>query len=108
MENEVFCCCVSNFIRILLGETFSRRRARETKKISSKRKKRQQQQARRESEKNKGEIREILDDDFRDIFDLKIHDRQTPIFTTLLRNRKHFHLRAGTLRLILRRNERLI
>jgi len=94
MENEVFCCCVSNFIRILLGETFSRRRARETKKISSKRKKRQQQQARRESEKNKGEIREILDDDFRDIFDLKIHDRQTPIFTTLEGTENIFIARA--------------
>tara|TARA_B110000459_G_scaffold113359_1_gene125415 strand:- start:1207 stop:1482 length:276 start_codon:yes stop_codon:yes gene_type:complete len=66
----------------------------ETKKISSKRKKRQQQQARRESKKNKGEIREILDDDFRDIFDLKIHDRQTPIFTTLEGTENIFIARA--------------
>jgi len=33
MKNEVFCCCVSKFIRILLGETFSsRRRARRDEK----------------------------------------------------------------------------
>ena len=57
MENEVF-CCVSNFIRILLGETFSRRSARETKKISSKRKKDKKSKTR--EQKNKGEIREIL------------------------------------------------
>ena len=95
MENEVFFCCVSNFIRILLGETFIKEERKKRRKRSlQKEKKRQQQQARRESKKNKGEIREILDDDFRDIFDLKIHDRQTPIFTTLEGTENIFIARA--------------
>jgi hypothetical protein len=89
---KCFFCCIKfypNFRRDFFKEELF-----ETKKISSKRKKRQQQQARRESEKNKGEIREILDDDFRDIFDLKIHDRQTPIFTTLEGTENIFIARA--------------
>jgi hypothetical protein len=57
MENEVFCCCVSKFIRILVGETFSRRRARrrDEKDLFKKKKKtitsktREQKKQRRDS-----------------------------------------------------------
>ena len=62
MENEVFCCCVSKFIRILVGETFSSTadQGGDEKDLFKKKKKTTTQARRRESEKNKGEIREIL------------------------------------------------
>ena len=94
MENEVFLLCIKVYPNFIRRDFHQGGAQEETKKISSKRKKRQQQQARRESKKNKGEIREILDDDFRDIFDLKIHDRQTPIFTTLEGTENIFIARA--------------
>lgn len=34
MENEVFFCCVSNFIRILLGETFIKEERKKRRKRS--------------------------------------------------------------------------
>lgn len=93
MENEVFCCCVSNFIRILVRRDFFEEEREKRRKRSPQKEKKDNTSKTRER-KNKGEIREILDDDFRDIFDLKIHDRQTPIFTTLEGTENIFIARA--------------
>jgi len=53
---KCFCCCVSKFIRILLGETFSRRSARDKKDLKKKKRQHKQDDERAKKTKERFEI----------------------------------------------------